>query len=58
MSMTQTPHGTIPGVAGIQVDSSGMGSPPVSLLGRQSSKGGPTISGLSAMYGATLLGGR
>jgi hypothetical protein len=52
------PHGTIPGVAGLQVSGVGMGSPPVSLLGQQSHGGGPTISGLSARYGATLLGGR
>jgi hypothetical protein len=52
------PHGTIPGVAGLQVSGVGMGDPPVSLLGQQSHGGGPTISGLSARYGATLLGGR
>lgn len=58
-SMSNLPHpqGTIPGVAGPQV-SGGMGAPPISLLGQRMSAGGPQVSGLSARYGATLLGGR
>jgi hypothetical protein len=51
------PQGTIPGVAGPQM-SGGVGNPPVHLLGQQLHAGGPRISGLSARYGATLLGGR
>lgn len=57
MSNTPHPQGTIPGVAGPQV-SGGVGAPPISLLGQRMSAGGPQISGLSARYGATLLGGR
>jgi hypothetical protein len=58
--------GTIPGVAGPAFAGTQMGGghPPVSLLGApttQSQKvslmGGPPVHGLSASYGATLLGG-
>ncbi len=52
-------YGTIPGVAGPN-----LGGAPVDLLGPGTSQsgqisllGGPTISGLSSAYGATLLGG-
>lgn len=58
ISREPIPAGTIPGVAGIQVHGPGFGGPPVSLLGQRAGMGGPTISGLSARYGATLLGGR
>lgn len=57
VSNTPHPHGTIPGVAGPQM-SGGIGSPPISLLGQRLGAGGPQVSGLSARYGATLLGGR
>ena len=50
------PQGTIPGVAGPQI--SGFGGPPVNLLGHRMGAGGPQVSGLSARYGATLLGTR
>jgi hypothetical protein len=57
--------GTIPGVAGPGFAGTSLGrSAPVSLLGQPSSRssqvsllGGPQIHGLSAAYGATLLGG-
>lgn len=56
ISQTHTPHGAIPGVAGPQVAGpSMMSGPPVSLLGQR--LGGTQVSGLSARYGATLLGG-
>jgi len=58
MSNVPVPAGTIPGVAGIQVSGGGVGAPPVSLLGHQAHGGGPMVSGLSARYGATLLGAR
>lgn len=48
------PQGTIPGVAGPQMNG-GFGAPPVNLLGQRMSAGGPQVSGLSARYGATLL---
>jgi hypothetical protein len=55
-------YGTVPGVAGPGVD---LGGPPVNLLGNPSAGsqqvnllGGPTISGLASMYGATLFGSR
>jgi hypothetical protein len=56
--------GTIPGVAGPAFAGTQLGqSVPVSLLGQASSRsnqvslmGGPQIHGLSAAYGATLLG--
>lgn len=55
--------GTIPGVAGSQLASPGGGNPPISLMGTPSAAavhllgiGGPPIHGLSAAYGATLLG--
>lgn len=58
------PVGTIPGVAGNQLANAGQSSPPVSLLGAMSPQashlrgiGGPSVHGLSAAYGATLLGG-
>jgi hypothetical protein len=58
------PAGTIPGVAGNQLASPGASMPPVSLLGPMSPQashlrgiGGPAVHGLSAAYGATLLGG-
>jgi len=58
VSTTPTPQGTIPGVAGPQV-SGGVGTPPpVNLLGQRLGAGGPQVSGLSARYGATLLGAR
>lgn len=57
ISREPIPAGTIPGVAGPQV-SGGIGNPPVHLLGQHLSAGGPQVSGLSARYGATLLGGR
>lgn len=56
-----TPAGAIPGVAGTQLGSPGQ--PPVSLLGSGTPQGmhllgmgGPATHGLSAAYGATLLG--
>lgn len=56
------PAGAIPGVAGTQLGAPGQ--PPVSLLGPGSPQsmhllgmGGPAVHGLSAAYGATLLGG-
>jgi len=59
-----TPAGTIPGVAGNQLANAGHSMPPVSLLGATSPQaahllgiGGPAVHGLSAAYGATLLGG-
>lgn len=58
MSNTSIPAGTIPGVAGIQVSGQGHSAPPVSLLGQRAGMNGPSISGLSARYGATLLGQR
>ncbi len=58
ISREPIPAGTIPGVAGPQM-SGGIGSPPpVNLLGQRLGAGGPQVSGLSARYGATLLGGR
>lgn len=56
----QVPHayGTVPGVAGPMQDN---GSPPVNLLGGQVNLlggGGGSIAGLSAMYGATIMGSR
>jgi hypothetical protein len=64
ISQNSTPAGTIPGVAGNQLASSGLSAPPVSLLGPMSPQaahlrgiGGPMTHGLSAAYGATLLGG-
>jgi hypothetical protein len=64
VSPTPTPAGTIPGVAGNQLATPGLSSPPVSLLGPMSPQaahlrgvGGPMVHGLSAAYGATLLGG-
>lgn len=58
-------QGTIPGVAGASFAGSRLGeSQPIDLLGAatpQSEKialmGGPAVHGLSASYGATLLGG-
>jgi hypothetical protein len=58
--------GTIPGVAGPAFAGTQMGGKsPVNLLGNPSTRsnqislmGGPQIHGLSAAYGATLLGGR
>jgi hypothetical protein len=58
MSQTIPPRGAIPGVAGIQMSAPGASPPPVNLLGRNTRAGGPMISGLSAQYGATLLGNR
>lgn len=55
---TPVPEGTIPGVAGIQVSGPGFSSPPVGLRSTRVGMSGPSISGLSAMYGATLLGAR
>lgn len=59
-----TPAGTIPGVAGNQIANAGHSMPPVSLMGPTSPQaahllgiGGPSVHGLSAAYGATLLGG-
>jgi hypothetical protein len=64
ISPTVTPVGTIPGVAGNQLAGAGVSAPPVSLLGPTSPQaqhlrgiGGPAVHGLSAAYGATLLGG-
>lgn len=58
------PAGAIPGVAGNQISGLGASHPPVSLLGPMSPQaahlrgiGGPSVHGLSAAYGATLLGG-
>lgn len=58
------PAGAIPGVAGNQLSGPGDSNPPVSLLGPLSPQaahlrgiGGPAVHGLSASYGATLLGG-
>ncbi len=52
------------GIAGNQLSSGGLSAPPVSLLGPMSpqaaslrSSGGPPVHGLSAAYGATLMGG-
>lgn len=52
------------GIAGNQLSSGGLSAPPVSLLGPVSpqaaslrGRGGPPIHGLSAAYGATLMGG-
>lgn len=52
------------GVAGNQLSHGGLSAPPVSLLGAQTSQaaslragGGPQVHGLSAAYGATLMGG-
>lgn len=56
LAPTIPPKGAIPGVAGIQAHSPGSSAPPVNLLGRHTRAGGPMISGLSASYGATLLG--
>lgn len=57
-----SPAGAIPGVAGTQLGNPG--SPPVNLLGAGTPQsmhllgmGGPAVHGLSAAYGATLLGG-
>ncbi len=66
---TRTPHGTIPGVAGLAQAGIQMGAdsgqPPVSLLGPSTAQsrqvslmGGPAISGLSSAFGATLFGSR
>lgn len=64
-SINQVAHpvGTIPGVAGNQLNGGGLSAPPVSLLGAPSAQaaqllgmGGPQVHGLSAAYGATLLG--
>jgi hypothetical protein len=56
ISNTVAPQGSIPGVAGPQVSGGSFGGgPPVSLLGQR--LGGTQVSGLSARYGATLLGG-
>lgn len=56
-------QGAIPGVAGSQLAGPGGGQPPVSLMGTPSAAamhlmgiGGPAVHGLSAAYGATLLG--
>lgn len=64
ISSLQRPVNTIPGVAGNQISGAGFGGPPVSLLGATSpmaaqllGMGGPQVHGLSASYGATLLGG-
>jgi hypothetical protein len=64
-SNTPVPAGTIPGVAGNQFNGApGLSAPPVSLLGPMSPQashlrgiGGPSVHGLAASYGATLLGG-
>jgi len=63
MSNVPRSAGAIPGVAGSQLAAPGGGNPPVSLMGTQSAAalhllgiGGPPIHGLSASYGATLLG--
>jgi hypothetical protein len=59
MSQSIPPRGAIPGVAGIQMSGPGASAPPANLLGQRMAGGrGPMISGLSASYGATLLGGR
>lgn len=59
------PHaaGAIPGVAGSHLAGPGGGAPPVSLMGTPSAAaihlmgvGGPPTHGISAAYGATLLG--
>jgi hypothetical protein len=64
--ISPTPHaqGTIPGVAGNQLAGAGSSMPPVSLMGPMSPQaahlrgvGGPAVHGLSAAYGATLMGG-
>lgn len=64
ISPTPQAQGTIPGVAGNQLAGAGVSAPPVSLLGPMSPQaahlrgiGGPAVHGLSAAYGATLLGG-
>lgn len=68
ISMVPDAQGTIPGVHGTSFAGSQVGSPgasaPVDLLGAATAQsnqvsllGGPTISGLSSAYGATLLGG-
>lgn len=64
ISPTVPPVGAIPGVAGNQLAAPGLSAPPVSLLGQTSPQaahlrniGGPMAHGLSASYGATLLGG-
>jgi len=64
ITSVQRPVNTIPGVAGNQLSSPGLSAPPVNLLGAQSpmsaqllGMGGPQVHGLSASYGATLLGG-
>lgn len=56
-------QGAIPGVAGSQLAGPEGGGPPVSLMGMPSAPamhllgvGGPQVHGLSAAYGATLLG--
>lgn len=56
-------QGAIPGVAGSHLAGPGGGNPPVSLLGSPTAAGvhllgigGPQVHGLSAAYGATLLG--
>jgi hypothetical protein len=52
------------GIAGNQLSSGGLSAPPVSLMGPLSpqaaslrQQGGPPVHGLSAAYGATLMGG-
>ncbi len=64
ISPTPAATGAIPGVAGNQLGNPGASTPPVSLLGPTSPQaahllgiGGPSVHGLSAAYGATLLGG-
>jgi hypothetical protein len=65
INQVRPPVGTIPGVAGNQVGMAGhLSGPPVSLLGNPGpmaaqllGMGGPQVHGLSASYGATLLGG-
>lgn len=65
---TRTPHGTIPGVAGLAqagiMAGPDSGQPPVDLLGPSTARsqqvlamGGPAISGMGAGYGATIFGG-
>jgi hypothetical protein len=68
-SIENTPvaYGTIPGVYGAQVAGpqlSADNQPPVDLLGQPTAAsqqvsllGGPPVSGLASMYGATLFGG-
>lgn len=63
MSAVAPAYGAIPGVAGSQLAAPGGGNPPVSLMGTPSAAamhlmgiGGPPVHGLSASYGATLLG--